>query len=88
MLDTDFDTVTAGTFIDSPTANHVLWVFGAGGLEPGSFTRTLIDAICKADPTNRIRLTLGFPGHVAAVDLAQTSSTGITTLTAIAAAGR
>lgn len=88
MLDTDFDTVTAGTFIDRATASHVLWAFGAGGMEPGSFTRSLIDAICKADPPNRTRLALGFPGHVAAVDLAQTSATGIDTLRTIAAAGR
>jgi hypothetical protein len=80
----DFDTATAGAFIDQATAQHVLWHFGSGGYEPGSFTKHLMLAITTADPANQTRLSLGFPGYVAAVQLAQNSETGIVTLTAIA----
>lgn len=80
----DFDTATAGAFIDQPTAQHVLWHFGHGGYEPGSFTKHLMLAITTADPGNQTRLSLGFPGYVAAMQLAQTSETGIATLQTIA----
>ena len=81
----DFDTATAGAFIDTQTAQHVLWHFGQGGYEPGSFTKHLLLAIGTADPANQTRLSLGFPGYVAAMQLAQTSDTGIATLQTIAA---
>jgi len=80
----DFDTATAGAFIDPETAHHVLWHFGHVGYDPGSFTAHLLEAIANADPGNQTRLSLGFPGYVAAVRLAQNSDTGIATLQAIA----
>ena len=49
-------------------ASHVLWHFDqrAGAMEPGSFTRSLLETIGRADPINRARLAAGFPGYVAA----------------------
>lgn len=55
-------------------AAHVLWHFQPGvapALKPGSFTRSLIDTIARADPTNKARLALGFPEYVFAVDTYQ-----------------
>lgn len=63
---------------------HVLWVaggmYGTGktperqaGIEPGSFTASLIRAIFAADPNNRARLAQGFPGYVWAVGLYERS---------------
>lgn len=37
---------------------------------PGAFSEALVAAIAKADPTNRDKLALGFPSHVAAVRIA------------------
>lgn len=71
----------------TPTiAAHVLHHFGEpAGIAAGSFTRQLITTITKADPFNRARLALGFPGYVAAVDLAQNRTDGITELRTITA---
>lgn len=64
-------------------AQHVLWQYRSGGLEPGRFTRALMDAAGAADPRNRVRLAMGFPGYVAAVSLVQDSDVGIRILRAI-----
>lgn len=65
----------------TPTiAAHVLYHYGAGGYEAGSFTRRLIDLITRADPQNRALLELGFPGYVEAVNLADRTSVGINLL--------
>jgi hypothetical protein len=66
-------------------AAHILHHFDAGGIRAGSFTVRLVDLITHADPTNRARLALGFPGYVAAVDLAQNDLDGMTELRRIAA---
>jgi hypothetical protein len=58
-------------------AAHVLFHYGAGGMEAGSFTRALIALIARADTSNKARLALGFPGYVAAVILAADTSTGV-----------
>jgi hypothetical protein len=73
----------AAGFTDVEAA-HTLWYFGAGGVEPGSFTHQLIAAISSADPANRWRLGLGVPGYVTAVRLAQDHEGGIAILRAVA----
>lgn len=64
-------------------AQHVLWYFGAGGYEPGSFIRTLIELIVKADPVNSQLLRSVYPDYVHAVHLGQ-SRGGIGELNRIA----
>jgi len=64
------------TTITPAMAAHVLHHFGGGGVRAGSFTVRLIELITHADPTNRARLALGFPGYVAAVDIAQNTLGG------------
>lgn len=65
-------------------AADVLWYFDHGGYEPGSFTRSLLGTICSADPANSIRLSLGFPGYVAACRWAREDPNGIERLREIA----
>lgn len=84
----DITVVATAPAITAIEASHVLAHFGAGGYPAGSFTRTLIRATTAADPANRARLALGFPGYVAAVDLAQNDPAGIAKLQAIARAHR
>lgn len=66
-------------------ANAVLFHYGptTGLMEPGSFVQALITAIARADPYNRARLGLGFPGYVAAVRLAEGRMDGMERLHAI-----
>lgn len=66
-------------------AGHVLAHFGAGGMVGGAFSMDLVMLIARADPTNRARLALGFPGYVAAVHLAQNVEGGTAKLQRIAA---
>ena len=73
----DFDTATATAHIDAPIAQHMLWHFGLGGTQPGSFVTTLLQAIALADPPNRSRLAMGFPGYVAAFDLVMNNEIGL-----------
>lgn len=61
-------------------ALHVIWRYGSGGMEPGDFTKSLMDTIARADPENRMRLYLGFPGYVVAVDLAMNYTEGMALL--------
>jgi hypothetical protein len=63
---------------------HVLYHFGEGGREAGSFTTALIRAIACADPSNKARLAAGFPAHVEAVELAQSAPDDIGVLAEIA----
>lgn len=65
-------------------AAHVLAAYDAGGFRAGSFTMSLIDTIQRADPTNRARLALGFPGYVTAVEWAMTDLAGIDRLREVA----
>lgn len=52
-------------------AAHVLWYFGAGGVEPGSFIRQLLELIARADPINTQILRNGYPEYVHAFQLGQ-----------------
>jgi hypothetical protein len=74
----------AGTDITGEQAVHVLAHYGAGGFPAGDFTMALIGIIVRADPTNMAKLSLGFPGYVAAVRLAQDDRDGVTRLQEIA----
>lgn len=51
-------------------AQHVLWHYGHGGLQPGRFVARLLEAYGSADPINKAGLALGFPGYCQAMDLA------------------
>lgn len=75
--------------ISPEEARNVLHYFGhPQGWEPGSFTQEMLQAIAKADLSNRSLLSLGFPGLVAAMNLAQHQLGGINQLVKIAEAGR
>ena len=65
-------------------AAHVLAHYGEGGIAAGGFTMALIAVIVRADPGNRARLALGFPGYVAAVQVADGDLSGIARLREIA----
>ena len=52
-------------------AAHVLWYFGAGGYEPGSFVEQLLDLITRADPVNTNLLRGIYPEYVHALQLGQ-----------------
>jgi len=55
----------------------VLWHYGHDkGLEPGEFTKSLIEALFQADSENFTRLALGFPDLALAVWLAKNTPTG------------
>lgn len=66
--------------IGAEVAQHVLFHFGEGGYRPGAFFEKLIVAIAAADQGNQLRLALGFPDYVTAVQLAQYEGTGIAAL--------
>jgi hypothetical protein len=55
------------------TPDEARWILGFyhldGGIQPGGFNTRLIEAITVADPRNRARLRLGFPGLVAAFEM-------------------
>jgi hypothetical protein len=53
---------------DHPLAGWSDLCLALGG-SPDSFTGRLLELIQKADPGNKRRLRLGFPQHVAALDL-------------------
>ena len=63
--------------ITQEIATHIVWWFDGTAPEPGSFTKSLIATISYADPSNRGKLAEGFPGHVAAVELAKNHDGGI-----------
>lgn len=81
-MDTETPTIPA------ETANHVLFHFGHGGYQAGSFTQLLISAIAAADIINQDKLTLGFPDYVAAVHAMQYDRDGIANLQRIAGGGQ
>jgi hypothetical protein len=59
----------------SITPDDARWMLGyydlEGGEKPGDFRTSLITTIAKADPGNRCRLALGFPGTVEAFEAQQ-----------------
>ncbi|MFE0650997.1 hypothetical protein ACFVZH_20650 [Streptomyces sp. NPDC059534] len=73
--------------ITPEVANHVLFHYGRGGCQAGSFTEQIIKSIDMADPANRDKLALGFPDYVAAVAAIQYDPDGVANLTAIATSG-
>lgn len=85
----DVQAVILESLVKPEDANAVLWHFARtpGVREPGSFTQALVDCIAKADPTNRHRLSYGFPGMVAAVQLAQGHDAGVAQLQRVAGIG-
>jgi len=54
-------------------------------MKAGSFIRSLIAVIGKADTVNKLKLGLGFPGYVQAVDIIQNQADGVRYLESIAA---
>lgn len=53
--------------IPAETANHVLFQFGRGGYQAGTFTQHLISALCSADMANKAKLAEVYPDYAAAV---------------------
>lgn len=77
--------------ITQKDAAHVLYVLStgeAGAMEPGGFTKKLIEAALLADPSNKERLERGFEGIVSAVRAYKELPTGLDVLREIALAGR
>lgn len=70
-------------FLTREIAAHVLYVFSGTGYAPGSFIRSLIDALVKADPGNRALVALGHPGYAEAVRLASSTPDGMKYLQAV-----
>jgi hypothetical protein len=64
-------------------ASHVLAVVDGGGYEPGGFTRTLIEAMLRADAVSLGKLALAFPGYASAVYAYKFDLDGVTRLGAI-----
>lgn len=52
-------------------AAHVLWFFGAGGYEPGTYIEQLLVLISRADPVNTNLLRGVYPEYVHAFNLGQ-----------------
>ncbi|MDT0435674.1 MULTISPECIES: hypothetical protein [Streptomyces] len=77
----------AGARITAADAVHVLQHFGHSTPGPdrrATFRGRLTALVAEADHANRMALATGYPGLVAAVQLARTSPTGISTLRTIA----
>lgn len=72
------------TPISPETANHVLWHFGHGGHQPGTFTQNLITAFCSADLENKARLGEAYPDLLAAITAMEYDPDGIANLRRIA----
>lgn len=83
----DYLTEVLVSHVSQEEAAHVLAHVSDAeeGYEAGSFTRSLIEAIFRADPNNQRLLGLGFPGYVAAVQLYQIVNDGHQRLREIAA---
>ena len=71
--------------IDRTDALHVLHYFGKGGVQPGSFTTALLEAISRADDKNFAELAIVFPSICVAYKLAIATEDGIEILHAICA---
>lgn len=70
--------------IPAETANHVLWHFGHGGYQPGTFTEKLLAALCAADMDNKAKLADAYPDYAAAVIAIEYDPDGVTNLQRIA----
>lgn len=71
--------------IPAETANHVLFHYGHGGYQAGTFTQLLIQTIDHADIVNQDKLALAYPDYVAAIHGVQYDPHGIANLKRIAA---
>lgn len=69
-----------GTEPRQQDAAHVLWHYGEGGWEPGSFTKHLLRAFAAADPINFALLAVMFPHQARAMHLAKEHDDGIAQL--------
>lgn len=75
-----FDLDAALTILDdipATVAEHVMYVMGAGGYQPGSFTSCLIEAILKSDAHNFTKMSREWPEYCAAIVIARMHPTGI-----------
>jgi predicted dienelactone hydrolase len=75
---------TSSPTISAETANHVLFHFGRGGYQAGSFTTHLLSAFAAADQQNFHHLAEAFPEYGAAVAAIQYDPNGVTNLQTIA----
>ena len=75
---------TSAPTITPETANHVLWHFGRGGYQPGSFTQKLLELICAADLDNKAKLAQIFPEYVHCVLAMEYDPDGVAQLQGIA----
>ncbi|MCP3820118.1 hypothetical protein NLX86_19055 [Streptomyces sp. A3M-1-3] len=71
--------------IPAETAAHVLFHFGRGGYQAGSFTQHLIALIARADMVNKAKLAAVYPDYAAAVIAMEYDPNGIAALQKIAA---
>lgn len=79
-------TVIATHTITQSDAAHVLFVLRLdGGMNPGGFREQLIEAAIIADTENQRRLSLGFEGLIAAVQVYKKLTGGTEILQQIAA---
>lgn len=66
---------------DPKLAAQVLYVYASGDVsarvQPGSFRRSLIDTVSRADPENRLKLALGFPELIATVCVVESLPDGV-----------
>jgi hypothetical protein len=70
--------------ISKEAAAHVLWYFGRGGHQPGSFTEALLGAFAKADNQNFMTLEMAYPEYGLAMFTAKEYAHGIKQLREIA----
>ncbi|MGW7597297.1 hypothetical protein [Streptomyces antimycoticus] len=70
--------------IPAETANHVLWHFGHGGYQAGTFTQHLIRALATADMANKAKLANAYPDYAAAVIAMEYDPDGVANLQRIA----
>ncbi len=75
---------TSAPTIPAETANHVLFHFGRGGYQAGSFTEYLIHALCAADMVNKAKLAEVYPDYAAAVIAMEYDPDGVANLQRIA----
>lgn len=58
-------------------ANNVLFFFGSGGYQAGSFTASLLQTISLADPRNQYILSKSYPLESMMMNLAMNDENGI-----------
>lgn len=71
----EFVNVNVESF-NNTVISEVFYVFEGRGIQPGSFTESLIIAIAKADAINRAKLATVYPDYVKVVSAYQNSENG------------